>query len=60
MYGVPLEIASGIAIIIWLLTFAVAVPFGTLCAIHEGLNWRKIRQLTASKPEEAIPEEGAL
>jgi len=57
MYGVPFEVASGIAIFIWVLTFAVAVPFGTLCAIHEGLNWRKIKQLTARpKPEEAMPE----
>jgi hypothetical protein len=56
IYGVPLEIATGIAIFIWLLTFVVVVPFGMLCAAHEGWNWRKIRQLAV----EQVPKEEPL
>ncbi len=55
MYGVPLEVASGIAIFIWVLTFVVVAPFGMLCAVHEGWNWRKIRQLAVQRmPEEEL------
>jgi len=55
IYGVPLEIATGIAIFIWLLTFVVVVPFGMLCAAHEGWNWRKIRQLAIQPAPEEEP-----
>ncbi len=55
LYGVPFDAASGIAVFIWLLTFLVVAPFGTLCAVHEGWNWRKIKQLaTQPRPEEDL------
>lgn len=57
LYGLPLENASGIAVFIWVLTFAVVVPFGLLCAFLQGWNWRKIKQLTL---EQLPTEEGRL
>jgi len=44
MFKIHLETATGIAIIIWLLTFVVAIPPAILLAIAEGLSWRQIRQ----------------
>jgi glycosyltransferase 2 family protein len=56
LYGVPFETASAVAVAIWFLTVVVIVPFGLVCAVHQGWNWRKIRQLTA----QPAPEEGVL
>ena len=50
IYGLPLEAASGLAIFIWIITFVVVVPFGLLCAFHEGLNWSKLRHLPQDVP----------
>ena len=45
IYRIPLESAAGVAIFIWIITFVVVVPLGFVCAFHEGLTWRKLRQL---------------
>jgi hypothetical protein len=44
-YGVSLETATSLAIMLWFVTFVVVVPPGLLLAFHEGLNWRKLRDL---------------
>jgi hypothetical protein len=45
MYHLSVEAASGMAILIWVITFVVVVPFGLLCAFHEGLNWSRLKHL---------------
>jgi hypothetical protein len=45
IFGLPLEEASGIAILMWIVTFVVIVPFGLVMAFHEGLNWRKLKEI---------------
>ncbi len=45
IYGLALEAATGVAIFIWIITFVVVVPFGLLCAFHEGINWGKLKHL---------------
>lgn len=50
IYGLPLEAATGLAIFIWIITFVVVVPFGLLCAFHEGINWSKLRHLPQDVP----------
>jgi hypothetical protein len=45
MYRLPLEVATSVAILIWIITFVGIVPFGLLLACHEGLNWRRLRRL---------------
>jgi uncharacterized protein (TIRG00374 family) len=45
LYGVPLEVASTLAILVWLIAFVAIVPAGFLLAFHEGINWRKLRDL---------------
>lgn len=45
VFGLKLEIATSMALVIWLITFVVIAPFGVALAFHEGLNWRKLKQL---------------
>jgi uncharacterized membrane protein YbhN (UPF0104 family) len=49
IYGIPLEAASGIAILLWVVGSIAIVPFGVACAFHEGLNWSKLKLLSAKK-----------
>jgi len=45
LFGVPLELATTFALLIWLLTFVVIVPVGLGMAVKEGLDWRSLRRL---------------
>ena len=38
-----LEAASGIALILWMMTFVIIVPVGLILAFHEGLRWRNLK-----------------
>ncbi len=49
IYGVPLEAASGIAILFWIVSSVAIVPFGLVCAFHEGLNWSKLKLLSTKQ-----------
>jgi uncharacterized membrane protein YbhN (UPF0104 family) len=45
LYGLPLEVSTGIAVLLWIVTFVSVVPVGLGLAAHEGLNWGKLRHL---------------
>jgi len=45
LFGLPLEIATSVALLIWLITFVVVVPAGLLFALYEGLNWSALRAI---------------
>lgn len=45
IFGVSVELATSIAVLLWLITFVVIVPFGLAAALHQGLSWRKLREL---------------
>ncbi len=49
IYQVPLEAASGVAILFWVVSSLAIVPFGFVCAFHEGLNWSKLKLLSAKQ-----------
>ena len=49
-FGVTLEAASGIALVLWIITFVGIVPLGLVLAFHEGIQWRNLRHI------EAVPE----
>jgi glycosyltransferase 2 family protein len=42
LFHIPLESASGIAILIWAVTFVSVVPIGLALAVRDGLEWRKL------------------
>jgi uncharacterized protein (TIRG00374 family) len=44
LFGVPIEVAAGMALLIWIINFVVIVPVGVLMMVREGWNWRELRQ----------------
>lgn len=44
-FGISLEAATGMALLLWLITFVVIVPFGFAAALHEGISWRKLKEI---------------
>lgn len=47
-FGLTLESATGIAVVLWLVTFVAIVPVGLVLAFHEGVHWRNLRHLDTS------------
>jgi glycosyltransferase 2 family protein len=47
-YGLTLETASGIALVMWMVTFVSIVPGGLVLAFREGIKFRNLRQITSS------------
>ncbi len=45
LYGISLEVATSMAIVVWMVSFVAIVPVGLGFAFHEGINWRKLRDL---------------
>jgi len=45
MFRVPIEPATGIAVMFWMLNTAVIVPLGLVLGFREGLNWRSLRHI---------------
>jgi len=56
LFGIGLEPAAGVSIVLWLTMFIVIVPFGALFALREGIGWTRVkRMVTEIKPLEAEP-----
>ncbi len=45
LFGIPVEVSTGLAMVLWSITFVVIVPIGLLLAFREGLNWSKLRHI---------------
>jgi glycosyltransferase 2 family protein len=45
VYGVGVEAASGIALVLWATNFLSALPLGLVFAFREGLRWRTMRHM---------------
>ena len=45
LFQVPLEIATSLALLLWIIMFVVIVPVGILLAVREGLDWAKLRSM---------------
>jgi hypothetical protein len=43
IFGLPLEIATSMAILIWLITFVLIVPIGVILALKEGITWATVK-----------------
>jgi glycosyltransferase 2 family protein len=44
-YGVALEAASGVALVLWVIGFVSIVPVGLALAFHEGIKWRNLSHI---------------
>jgi hypothetical protein len=47
LFGVPLEVASSAAIVLWAVTFVVVVPVGLVLALIDGIEFSKLRKAKA-------------
>lgn len=45
LFGIRFEDAASIAIVLWMISFTLIVPFGIGFALREGLSFTKLRQL---------------
>lgn len=45
IFGLSVELATSMAVLIWFVSFVTVVPFGVGLALHDGLSWRKLRDL---------------
>ena len=53
-FDVPLEAASGIAVVLWGITFLIIVPLGLVLAFHEGIKWRNLGHLDPKESAQGI------
>jgi len=44
-FGIGLATATGIALVLWFVSFVLIVPFGLALAFHEGIHWRNLRHI---------------
>ncbi len=54
-FDVPFEAASGIAVVLWSITFLIIVPLGLVLAFQEGIKWRNLRHLDPVTANGAAP-----
>ena len=56
LYGISLEVATSLAIVVWVVSFVSIVPVGLGFAFHEGINWRKLKGLEcrAERAQESL------
>ncbi len=45
LFRIPLEVSTSVALVLWIITFVVVVPFGAALALREGIRWRTLKQL---------------
>jgi uncharacterized membrane protein YbhN (UPF0104 family) len=45
LFKLSLEASSGLAVMIWVITFVVIVPFGLGLSFHDGIRWGRLRQI---------------
>jgi hypothetical protein len=45
LFRLPLELAGSVALICWFLTFVVISPIGLVLLFHEGMNFRRIKEI---------------
>jgi uncharacterized protein (TIRG00374 family) len=46
LFRVPLETATSLALLLWIIMFVVIAPFGVLLAFREGLDWAKLKSMS--------------
>jgi len=43
IFGIPLEVATGMGLVLWMVSFVAILPLGVVLALHEGLTWAGLR-----------------
>lgn len=50
IFGVSVEIATSVTLVLWIITFVILIPVGVPLALHEGLNWRRLKAIQEEVP----------
>lgn len=58
LFQVSMEVASGVALLLWAVTFVVIVPFGLLLAVHEGIRFTRLAGIGDELAEEGLTAAG--
>jgi uncharacterized protein (TIRG00374 family) len=45
LFGLSLEGATGVAVLLWIITYVVVIPIGLFLAFREGVSWRALRKI---------------
>jgi glycosyltransferase 2 family protein len=45
LYGLGLEAATGVTLLVWMVTWVVIVPVGLILSFTEGFQWSKLRRV---------------
>ncbi|HLY17605.1 MAG TPA: lysylphosphatidylglycerol synthase transmembrane domain-containing protein [Bryobacteraceae bacterium] len=45
LFRIPLEVSTSVALVLWIISFVVVVPFGLILALHEGVRWHTLKHL---------------
>jgi glycosyltransferase 2 family protein len=59
-FGIGFEVASGIALVLWSITFVSIVPLGLALAFHEGIKFRNLRHLDPVGAGAAVEDPGSI
>jgi uncharacterized protein (TIRG00374 family) len=51
LFGLALEASTGVALLLWAVSWLTVVPFGVLLAFREGLQWGSIRHMSEEVQE---------
>ncbi|MBK7930416.1 MAG: flippase-like domain-containing protein [Bryobacterales bacterium] len=54
LFRLSMEVASGVALLLWVVTFVVIVPFGLLLAVHEGIRFTRLAGIGDELAEEGL------
>jgi len=54
-FGLSLEVSTGVALVIWMVSFLIIVPVGLVLAFREGLNLRKLTRMTEEEQPSQDP-----
>lgn len=44
VFAVPIEVATGLGLLLWLISFVAILPLGAMLAVQEGVTWARIRE----------------
>jgi uncharacterized protein (TIRG00374 family) len=44
IFAVPIEVATGMGLLLWFISFVAILPVGVLFGVREGLTWARIRE----------------
>jgi len=54
IFSVPIELATSMALVLWVLVFLAVAPAGVALAVHEGVNWARLREAEARSGGECL------